>query len=104
MVFAIWTAPALLQRFRFLGGFLDGADHVKSLLGELVVLSVHNRPEAADRVLQRHVLARRAREGFGDVKRLREKALDLARAGYDQLVLRRELVHAEDRDDIAQLL
>src|SRR5207245_2476527 len=39
-----------------------------------------------------------------DEERLREEALDLAGAGYGRLVLLRELVHAEDGDDVLQLL
>src|ERR1051325_6913191 len=88
----------LLERLRLLLRFLDGADHVERLLGQRVALAVDDHLEALDRVLQRHVLARRA----GDV--LRQGALDLARARHRQLVLWRELVHAKDGDDVAQLL
>src|SRR3546814_13203624 len=49
-------------------------------------------------------LARRAGEDFGDVERLRQEALDLARAGDGLLVVFRQLVHAEDRDDVLQFL
>ena len=45
----------------------------------------------------------RARELLGDEVRLREEALDAARAGDDDLVLVRQLVHAEDRDDVLQV-
>ena len=59
--------------------------------------------EAADRVLELHVLAGRACEGLGDEERLREEALHLARALDDELVLVGELVHTEDGDDVLQL-
>ena len=43
-------------------------------------------------------------EDFGDVERLRQEALDLPRALHDQLVLLAKLVHAEDGDDVLELL
>ena len=45
-----------------------------------------------------------AGELLGDRERLREEALDLARARNDHLVVVRELLHAEDRDDVLQVL
>src|SRR6185436_12227172 len=93
-----------LQRLRFLECLLDRADHVEGLLGQLVALAVDDHLEALDRVLQRHVLARRAGEYLRDGERLRQEALDLACAGDRELVLGRELVHAQDRDDVAKLL
>ncbi len=45
-----------------------------------------------------------AGEHFRHVERLRQEALDLARAVHGLLVLFRQLVHAEDRDDVLQLL
>src|SRR5450755_3225649 len=70
----------------------------------MVVLAVDDGFEAADRVLERNELSRRAGEDFGDEERLREKALDLPRTRDRELVLGRELVHAQNRNDIAQLL
>src|SRR5688572_17411643 len=87
------SVAALLQRLRLLDRFLDRADHVERLLGQVVVLTVHDRLEAADRVLERHVLSRTAGEDFRDVEGLRKETLDLARPGHRQLVLGRELVH-----------
>src|SRR5690606_32681884 len=84
--------------------FVDGADHVERLLRQVVVLAVHDALEAADGVLQRDVLARRAGEHLGHVERLAEEALDLAGARHRQLVLFRKLVHAQDRDDVLELL
>src|SRR5215217_5410989 len=55
--------------------------------------------EAADRLRDRHVRARRSRELLGDVERLRQEALDAPRAADRQAVLVGELVDAEDRDD-----
>src|SRR5439155_407695 len=77
---------ALCGRFRLLAAELlpaldrglDRADHVESLLGQLVVLAVEDLREAANRVLELHELARRAGELRGREERLREEALDLA--------------------------
>src|SRR5438105_15406854 len=95
---------AMSELLRLLDRFLDLADHVEGLLRKRVALAVHDHLEALDRVLESHVLARRSGEDLGHVERLREEALDLARAPHRQLVFRRELVHAQDRDDVAQLL
>src|SRR3954471_12278449 len=98
------AAILLLERLRLLEGFLDRADHVERLLGQRVALAVDDHLEALDGVLQRYVLARLAGEVLRHGEGLRQEALDLARAGDGQLVLGRELVHAEDGDDVAQLL
>ena len=60
--------------------------------------------EALDGVLERHQLALGAGENLGHLERLAEEALDLARARHRQLVLLRQLVHAEDGDDVLQRL
>src|ERR671930_2688849 len=83
---------------------LDRADHVEGLLGQVVVLAVEDLREALDRVLELHVLAGRAGELLGDEVRLRQEALDLARAGDDEAVLVGELVDAEDGDDVLEVL
>src|SRR5207344_525459 len=89
--------PCLLDRV------FDRANHVEGRLGEFVVLAVDDRAEARDRVLELHVLAGRARELLGHEVRLRQEPLDPARPGDDDLVLVRELVHAEDRDDVLEV-
>ncbi|ABA50504.1 hypothetical protein BURPS1710b_0178 [Burkholderia pseudomallei 1710b] len=98
-----YTRP-LLDLLGLLEGFVDRADHVERLFRQVVALAVDDHLEAADRFLQRHVLARRAREHFGDVERLRQETLDLTCARNRQLVFRRQLVHAQNRDDVAQFL
>src|SRR5207248_8207755 len=57
----------------------DGADHVESLLGQLIVLAVEQLLEGADGVLQLHVLALDAGEGLRHAEGLGEEALDLPR-------------------------
>ena len=56
--------------FGFFDGLLNGADHIKSLFRNIVVFAVDDLFEAADRVLQFHRGAGRARERLSDVKRL----------------------------------
>mmetsp|Transcript_7769 Transcript_7769/g.19831 ORF Transcript_7769/g.19831 Transcript_7769/m.19831 type:complete len:565 (+) Transcript_7769:104-1798(+) len=85
-------------------GLLDGADHVECHLGQVVVLALQEALEAGERVRERDELARRAREDLGDVEGLREEALDLARARDGELVVLRELVHAQNRDDVLERL
>src|SRR4029453_10641811 len=70
----------------------------------MIVPPVDDRLEPADRVLERHVLARGAGECLRDMERLREEALNLARPRDDQLVPARDLVHSQNGDDVAQLL
>src|SRR3954471_10522921 len=100
---AISICP-LLQRLRLLECFLDRAHHVERLLGQRVAFTVDDHLEALDRVLESDVLAFLAGEVARHREGLREKALDLARAGHRQLVFGRKLVHAQDGDDVAQLL
>src|SRR5574342_758334 len=90
------TWMVLAKRFRLFERFLDLPDHVERLLGQRIALAAHDHFEALDRVLQRHILARRSGEVLRNGERLRQEALDLARAGDRQLVLGRELVHAKD--------
>ena len=55
-------------------------------------------------VREAYVLAGAAGERLGHEERLREEALDLAGALHGELVLVGELVDAEDRDDVLELL
>src|SRR5438309_1496153 len=81
---------------------LDRADHVERGLGHLVVLAGDDALEALDRVFEVDEDAGAAGEHLGDMKGLRQEALDLARPRDGQPVLLGELVHAEDRDDVLQ--
>src|SRR3954471_18095636 len=95
------TASALV---RGLDDLVDAALHEERRLGQLVVLAVDDLAERAHGVVDRDVGARGAGERLGDVERLRQEALDLARALHRHLVLVGELVDAEDRDDVLELL
>src|SRR5882724_10469860 len=81
------AAAMLLQRLRLLERLFDRADQIEGLLGEGVAFAVDDHLEALDRVLQRHVLAFLAGEVLGHEHRLRQVALDLARAPDRELVL-----------------
>src|ERR671932_479469 len=81
-----------------------GLGRLLFLFGLLFLLPLEDLLEALDRVLELDVHARLRGERLRDVHRLREEALDLARARDDELVLVRELVDAEDRDDVLQIL
>src|SRR3546814_14150250 len=87
-----------LDLLRLLDRLVDAADHVERLLGDVVAFAVDDHLEAADGVLQRHVLARRTGEHLGHVEGLAEEALDLARARHGLLVFLAQLVHAQDRE------
>ena len=54
--------------------------------------------------LRLHVLAGLIGERLGDEHRLRQEALDAARAGDDGFVLGRQFFHPENRDDVLQVL
>src|SRR5689334_8181015 len=82
----------------------DAALHVEVVFGDLVVLAVEDFPESANRVGDGNLFTLAAREHLGDAERLAEKALNLACAKHGELVVRRELVHAEDRDDVLEVL
>src|SRR3954466_6949645 len=94
------TASALV---RGLDDPVDAALHEERRLRQLVVLAVDDLAERAHGLVDRPVHAGGPGEGLRDVERLREEALDLAGALHRDLVLVRELVDAEDRDDVLEL-
>src|SRR5438094_3850449 len=89
---------------RLLARVVDRAHHVEGLLGQVVVLALDDLAEAADGLRERHVDALVAGELLGHVEGLGEELLDLARPGDGELVVLGELVHAEDGDDVLQVL
>src|SRR5918997_444588 len=90
-------APGLLDSLIYV------ADEVEGLLGKLIVPTLDDLLERADRVLKLDKLALEAGELLGDEERLREEALEPARPAHDDLVLLGELVDAEDGDDVLEL-
>src|SRR5687767_11600388 len=83
---------------------VDPAGHEERLLRKRVEFARDDALERRDRVLELHVLARDAGELLGHCERLRHEALQTPRAADDELVFFRQLVHAENRDDVLQLL
>src|ERR1043165_5450715 len=93
--FPLFSEPAC-EALGLLARLFDGADHVESLFGQVVVLAVDDFLKAADGVGSLDELALEAGELLGDEEGLREEALNLARARDDQLVIFGKLVEAED--------
>src|SRR5690242_5368137 len=83
---------------------VEATAHEERLLGDVVVLAVRDLRERLDRVGQRNRRALDAGELLGDVGVLRQEPLDATSAVDEDLVLLGELVDAEDRDDVLQLL
>src|SRR5258708_4579229 len=83
---------------------VDAALHVEVALGDVVELANEDHLEAANGLLDRYVFGRGAGEDFGHGERLRKEALDFAGAIDGLLVLGRELVGAEDGDDVLKIL
>src|SRR3954447_14746146 len=84
--------------------FLDAALHVEVPLKHVVVLAVEDLLEATDRVGDRHLAPLAPGEHLRRAERLAEEALDLARPEHGELVVGRQLVHPEDRDDVLEIL
>ena len=96
--------PELLDRLSLFEGFVNRADHVEGLFRQLLAFAVNNHLEATDRFLERNVLTGRARKHFGHVEGLGQEALDLTSTRHGELVFRRQFVHTENCDDVAQFL
>src|ERR1035437_3881827 len=96
-----------LRRFHLLGflqHFVDRAFHVERLLGNVVVLTVHDLLEAAYRVVDLDVAPLQTSKLLGHVERLREELLDLAGTRHRELLVLAELVDAQNRDDVLEVL
>src|SRR2546425_10605188 len=84
-------------------GLLDRSAQVERLFGQLVELTLDQSLEPLDGVLELHVLARPTGERLAHEEGLRKELLDPARSRHGHLVLLRELVHAEDGDDVLEI-
>mmetsp|Transcript_613 Transcript_613/g.1598 ORF Transcript_613/g.1598 Transcript_613/m.1598 type:complete len:203 (-) Transcript_613:914-1522(-) len=89
---------------RVLDGLVDGADHVERLFGQVVVFALDEAVEAGNGVLEVDEATLVAGEHLRDVERLREEALNLARARNGELVVFGKLVHAQNGDDVLKIL
>src|SRR5438105_4425634 len=111
------SLPTALSVRRRTGGLADDVlagvgqhgHHVVADLGESA-RGLHPRhgatdlAEGTDGLGERDVDALEAGELLGHVEGLGEELLDLPRPADDDLVVLGELVHAEDRDDVLQVL
>src|SRR2546421_2555523 len=99
-----WERSLLLHRFGLRASLVDRAHHVEGLLRQIVVLALEDLLEAAHSLASGHVLAFATGEPLGDAEGLGEKALNLARPRHRLFVIFRQLLHAEDGDDVLQVL
>ena len=83
---------------------VDVANHVERALRKVVVGPADDLIESLDGIREADELTGRAGEDLGDVEGLAHELLDLARAANDELVVLRQLVHAEDGNDVLQAL
>src|SRR5450759_500901 len=83
---------------------IETTTHVERLLGDMVKLTVRDLGEALDRVGQRDRRTLQPSELLGNVGVLGQETLDTTRPVDQDLILFGELVDAQDRDDVLQLL
>ncbi|KAB5588085.1 Acetylglutamate semialdehyde dehydrogenase [Ceratobasidium theobromae] len=83
---------------------LDAAAVEEGLLGQVVVVAVGDALEGLDGLRDRHGGAGDAGELLAHVHVLGEELLDTTCTCHDDLLLLGQLVHAEDRDDVLELL
>src|SRR6266403_4826325 len=84
--------------------FIDPALHVEVPFRHRVVLTLQDFLEAAHRIGHRDLLALAPGEHLRHAEWLAQEALDLAGTQHRELVLRRKLVHSENRDDVLEIL
>ena len=70
----------------------------------MIDFAVEDHAESANRVSNRHIAPGLTGELLGNVHRLAEEVLHLARARHQDLVIVRQLFYAENRNDILQIL
>src|SRR5215472_12310873 len=92
-----------LQVLGLLLDVLDAAAHEERLLGIAVVVALGDRLERGNRVLKRHEHAGLAGELLGHEHRVGQEPLDPAGSLHRHPVLLRQLVDAQDGDDVLQL-
>ncbi len=87
----------------FGANFVDAASHVEILLGHIVVLAIENLFESANRLLGSHIFTLFSGEYFGNVERLAEETLDFSGPIDRQFIVRAQLIHPENGNDILQI-
>src|SRR3989338_6015284 len=93
-----------MRSMPLLCNFVDTALHVESRLRFVIMFAIEYLSEPLYRVRERDVLSWLSGENFCDEERLREETLHFAGASDDELIFIREFVHAENRDDILEVL
>ena len=68
------------------------------------MLAFQDLLKAPDGFFQRHVLPGHPRKLLRHIERLGQEPLQLPCTGYRQLILLRQLLHPQDRDDVLQVL
>src|SRR3982751_6987329 len=91
---------SLLARFHF----VDTALHIEIALRHRVMFAIKDLLEATNGLRYGNLFTLASSKHLRHAERLAQEALDLARAEYCELVLGRQLVHAENRDDVLQVL
>lgn len=81
---------------------LDATNHVESVLGQVVVLTVQDLLEGSDGLLQSHQLTGDTSENLGDSEWLGQESLDLSGSLDGQLVGLGQLIHTQNGNDILQ--
>src|SRR5690606_2185182 len=82
----------------------QGADHVEAPLGHVLILVVQDRLAVVQQRVDRHGRPRATGERLGDVERLGKVALEAPRARDRALILLAELLEAEHRNDVLEVL
>jgi hypothetical protein len=90
------------QPLALLKGIIKHALHVEGGFGVVVALAFEECCEPVDGVLEGHEFALPAGEDLAHEERLGEELLDLAGPGHSDFVLLRELVHAQNGNNILQ--
>ena len=76
----------------------------ETALRDIVMLTFKDLPEATDRLGQRNITSIHTGKLYCYEERLRQESLYLSCTADNQLVLLRQLIHAEDCDDILHSL
>src|SRR4051812_44571027 len=92
-----------LQLAGLLPDVVEAAAVEERLLGNLVEVSFDQLAERGNRLVDRNEPAGITGELFCNEVRLGKEPLDLSSARHQQLVVVRQLVDTEDRDDVLQL-
>src|SRR4029078_6699267 len=83
---------------------LDVAFHIKVLFRNFVMFTFKNFFEPSHRIRNRDVLTFRTCEDFCDLEWLTEKTLNLTCAQHHKFIFGTQFIHAEDCDDVLQIL